>query len=143
MTDIVTPEVEVEVIPASGRVKGRFAKGNRIGKGRRPKEQTEIKKFTKTEIYECAMILTLPFSMIKEIHADQEKLYKLSCLEKLTVDSIVTGDKVALKHITWLLEMVVGKASQQVDLNTTNEKPFRIEYRNGMVEALGINNTNN
>ena len=84
--------------------RGKFVKGNTAALGR---EQNEVKKACREELYKCALTLR------KTIHSAADELkdpnYKMSRLEYLTTKAVTGG-----KHqfIIWILEMVMGKPKE-------------------------------
>ena len=101
---------------------GTFAKGNKFGKGDLTKEIAQqmvssemwvvsklIADMTKGELEECMAE-----------HKDNMSLLSIKIIEK-----IKKGD---LKAIQWFVEMMMGRATQQITHTTPKGKAFKLAY---------------
>lgn len=105
---------------------GRFKKGNQAAKGKeRPDILKRIKSDTREEIYKCAHSLTKPYTTLKD---DLQK-EGASRLEYLTAKAVASKN---YKFVTWLLEMVVGKANNILtDADNGQAKEIILKYSLG------------
>lgn len=112
--------------------RGRFTKGNRLGQGSRPKDMREFRDATKNQIGKCGMLLTLPWATV-EIDMQAEGITRL---EYLVLEAIKNRNH---KFIMWLVEMVIGKAKQAIEVDDEKKElaPFKIEFLDGRTEVLG------
>lgn len=99
--------------------KGRFAKGNKLGKANKKVGLQELKLLTKSEIIKCAHTLTLPLSTLKDglLNSDPSRL------EYLTAKAIQNNNH---KWLQWLVEMSIGRPKEYFDVNDNIAKEDKL-----------------
>ena len=105
--------------------KGRFGKGNTVSKMDFTKEMA--RHVSSQEMYWAAKQMCRPYKELKAEVAsgkfEDESLFVYSAIKKT-----VKGD---FKAAQWLMEMINGKAKQQVEMANESGKSFELSYKLG------------
>jgi hypothetical protein len=103
--------------------RGLFIKGNSVAKKDLTKKMAQ--EMVSSDMYTIAYLLTelSKDELIKWLETARGK--KLSMLNFQIIDKVRNGDMNAIK---WFVEMVMGRATQQIVHSTPEGKSFKLSY---------------
>ncbi len=101
-----------------------FTKGNKFGKGRPPltKEEKEVMKLARHEV---TKVISKYFGFnreeVREVMANPQTVMLDAMVLSVMSHALKKGDE---KRLNWLLEQVVGKVKDKVEITGHNNTPF-------------------